>query len=124
MKNDEALRNIRLRFISYLMDTKNKNTIDDAKRRAFYKWIKNTSTPKTSLPNTEKALSLMRKAGEVVSEVFRQVGPLCIPGVNTLELANKADKIIRSHGATPQTFEEIENSNLEIIDLTYMYISK
>ncbi|MCQ2796381.1 MAG: type I methionyl aminopeptidase [Bacilli bacterium] len=43
----------------------------------------------------------MRKAGEVVSDVFRQLGPLCVPGVNTLELANKAGKIIRSHGAIP-----------------------
>ena len=50
---------------------------------------------------TDRELSLMRKAGEVVGKVFEGLKPLCVPGVSTLQLATKADEIIRSNGATP-----------------------
>ena len=50
---------------------------------------------------TSREISLMRKAGEVVAKVFTEVGPLCVPGVSTLYLANKAEEIIRKSGATP-----------------------
>ncbi|MCQ2791896.1 MAG: type I methionyl aminopeptidase [Bacilli bacterium] len=48
-----------------------------------------------------REIELIKKAGEVVSDVFKQLEPLCIPGVSTLALANKADQVIRSHGAIP-----------------------
>ena len=50
---------------------------------------------------TPREIQLMKEAGVVVSDVFKKVGPLCVPGVSTLTLANKAEEIIRSHGAIP-----------------------
>lgn len=48
-----------------------------------------------------REIQLMKKAGDIVSEVFLKLKPLCIPGVSTLALANEAEKIIRSRGAYP-----------------------
>lgn len=50
---------------------------------------------------TPRELDLMREAGKIVGKVFSGLEPLCVPGVSTLELAKKADEIIRSNGATP-----------------------
>ena len=38
------------------------NLIEKLLRKSFYKWLKNVSQPKTSIPNTEKACDLIRKA--------------------------------------------------------------
>lgn len=48
-----------------------------------------------------REIALMRKAGDVVSEVFLKLEPLCVPGVSTLTLANEAEKIIRKNGGIP-----------------------
>jgi len=50
---------------------------------------------------TQREISLMEKAGEVVAKVFTELEPLCVPGVSTLALADKAESVIRSCGATP-----------------------
>jgi len=50
---------------------------------------------------SSREISLMRKAGEVVAKVFTKVGPLCVPGISTLQLANKAEEVIRKEGAIP-----------------------
>ncbi|MCQ2794147.1 MAG: type I methionyl aminopeptidase [Bacilli bacterium] len=43
----------------------------------------------------------MRQAGQVVAKVFTTLKPLCVPGVSTLALANKADEVIRKEGGIP-----------------------
>jgi len=48
-----------------------------------------------------REISFLRKSGEVVADVFTKLKPLCVPGVSTLDLADKAEEVIRSHGATP-----------------------
>ena len=48
-----------------------------------------------------REIELMKLAGEVVSEVFLRLKPLCVPGVSTKKLADEAEKIIRSKGAIP-----------------------
>ena len=48
-----------------------------------------------------REIDLIKKAGDVVADVFLQVGKLCVPGVSTMTLAKKADEVIRSHGAIP-----------------------
>ncbi len=48
-----------------------------------------------------REIDLMREAGKVVALVFKELRPLCVKGVTTLELSQKADEIIRAHGCTP-----------------------
>jgi len=48
-----------------------------------------------------REVELMKKAGAVVATVFEKVGPLVKPGVSTKYLADEAEKVIRSMGATP-----------------------
>lgn len=48
-----------------------------------------------------REISLMKKAGEVVANVFTVLEPLCVPGVSTLSLAKKAEAIIKKAGAIP-----------------------
>ena len=48
-----------------------------------------------------REIELIKKAGDVVCEVFLQLKKLCIPGVSTKRLAEKADEVIRSRGAIP-----------------------
>lgn len=50
---------------------------------------------------SEREIGLMREAGKVVALVFKELEPLCKPGVSTQELADKAEEIIVSHGCTP-----------------------
>ncbi len=50
---------------------------------------------------SEREISLMREAGKVVAEVFKQLEPLCRPGVSSEYLSNKAEEIIRERGCTP-----------------------
>ncbi|HKM11493.1 MAG: type I methionyl aminopeptidase [Bacilli bacterium] len=48
-----------------------------------------------------REIALMRAAGRVVATVFKELEPLCRPGVSTAELNQEAGRIIRSAGATP-----------------------
>lgn len=48
-----------------------------------------------------REIALMRLAGQVVAKVFTTLKPLCVPGVSTDTLANKADEVIRKAGAIP-----------------------
>lgn len=45
-----------------------------------------------------REIELMRKAGALTAEVFRQVGPLVKPGVSTQYLADMAEKVINEGG--------------------------
>ena len=47
---------------------------------------------------SSREIELMKKAGEVVAKVFEQLEPLCVPGVSTYELNEKAEEIIFSNG--------------------------
>ncbi len=48
-----------------------------------------------------REINLMKEAGKVIALVFKELKPLCKPGVTTLALSEKAEEIIRSHGCTP-----------------------
>jgi methionyl aminopeptidase len=50
---------------------------------------------------SEREIELMRKAGKIVSSVFRTLKPLLIPGISTKELDEIAEKTIRDQGAYP-----------------------
>lgn len=50
---------------------------------------------------SDHEIELMRQAGAIVGKVFDELRPLCKEGVTTLELANKAEQVIRSFHATP-----------------------
>ncbi len=50
---------------------------------------------------SEREISLMREAGRVVALVFKELKPLCKPGVTTLYLSQQAEEIIRKNGCTP-----------------------
>ncbi|NLF82797.1 MAG: M24 family metallopeptidase, partial [Candidatus Gastranaerophilales bacterium] len=46
-------------------------------------------------------INLMKTAGSIVAEVLETMKELVKPGVSTLELDEKAEKIIKSHNAFP-----------------------
>lgn len=48
-----------------------------------------------------REIELMRKAGNIVACVFEALKPMLKAGVTTLELDQKAEEVIRSHGAIP-----------------------
>ena len=48
-----------------------------------------------------REINLMREAGKVVAQVFKELEPMCVPGISTQELANKAEQIILAHGCIP-----------------------
>ena len=62
MKNNDILRNLKLKYVTNMADRKLNDQIKDILRKAFQTFRKNTSEPKTILPDTEKAISLLRKA--------------------------------------------------------------
>lgn len=48
-----------------------------------------------------REIELMRIAGSIVAEVFKTLKPMIKPGISTYELAEEAEKVILSRGATP-----------------------
>ena len=62
MKNNDIIRNLKLKYATDMADRKVNNQMKDLLRKAFQTFRKNTSVPKTILPDTEKAISLLRKA--------------------------------------------------------------
>ena len=48
-----------------------------------------------------REINLMREAGKVVAQVFKELEPMCVPGICTPESANKAEQIILAHGCIP-----------------------
>ena len=62
MKNNDILRNLKLKYAMNMADRKSNDQMKDLLRKAFHTFRKNTSEPKTILPDTEKAISLLRKA--------------------------------------------------------------
>ena len=62
MKNNEILRNLKLKYATNIADKKLNEQIKDSLRNAFQILKKHTSVPKTILPDTEKAILLLRKA--------------------------------------------------------------
>ncbi len=62
LKNKELLKNIQLRYVTIIADRVRKDQDKDRLRTAFEKWRRNAQGPKTILPDTEKAIHLLRKA--------------------------------------------------------------
>ena len=62
MKNNTILRNLKLKYATNLADKNIKNQMKDLLRKSFLTFKKNTSLPNTILPDTEKAISFLRKA--------------------------------------------------------------
>lgn len=50
---------------------------------------------------TERELEIMREAGKIVALTHQELKQHIQPGISTRELDEIADKLIRSHGATP-----------------------
>lgn len=50
---------------------------------------------------SKREIELMREAGKVVAEVFNALEPFIKPGVNTEEIDQLAEKVIRSYGGIP-----------------------
>jgi len=53
------------------------------------------------ITKSAREIELMREAGHVVALVFETLRPMLKNGVTTLELDQKAEEVIRSHGCTP-----------------------
>lgn len=47
---------------------------------------------------SSREIELMKKAGAVVAKVFEELEPLCVPGISTYDLNEKAEEIIFSSG--------------------------
>lgn len=47
---------------------------------------------------SSREIELMKKAGEVVAKVFETLEPLCIPGISTYDINEKAEEVIFSNG--------------------------
>jgi methionyl aminopeptidase len=50
---------------------------------------------------TAREIELMRRAGALVAETFRVLGPYVVPGASILDLDKMAEEFIRSRGAEP-----------------------
>lgn len=50
---------------------------------------------------TERELEIMREAGKIVALTHQELKQHVVPGISTKELDEIAEKLIRSHGATP-----------------------
>lgn len=50
---------------------------------------------------SSREIALMKKAGEILANVFDVLEPLCIPGTTTKHLSEVAEKVIRDAGAIP-----------------------
>ena len=62
LKNKEILRKLKLKYITDITDRVRRDHLTKIIRKAFHTWRRNTSGPKSSLPDTEKAINLLRKA--------------------------------------------------------------
>ena len=62
MKNNDILRNLKLKYATIMVDKKLNSKIKNSLRNALEIFRKNTLVPKAILPDTEKAISLLRKA--------------------------------------------------------------
>jgi hypothetical protein len=62
LKNTETIKKLKIRFATDLADRANKEYIKNILRKTIRKWVRNTSGPRTVLPDTEKAINLLRKA--------------------------------------------------------------
>ena len=80
MKNNELLRNLKLKYITNMIDTKADSQIKDILRNAFNIFKRNTSSPKTALLDTEKAIALLRKA--TVQPFFQKMRENMIKDMN------------------------------------------
>jgi methionyl aminopeptidase len=50
---------------------------------------------------SSREIALMKKAGEILANVFDVLEPLCQPGITTKHLSDIAEKVIRDAGAIP-----------------------
>ena len=80
MKNNELLRNLKLKYVTNMIDTKADSQIKDILRNAFNIFKRNTSSPKTALLDTEKAIALLRKA--TVQPFFQKMRENMIKDMN------------------------------------------
>ena len=62
MNNKDLLRNIQLKYVTDITERTRKDQIKDILRKALQTWRKRSTIPKAILPDTEKAINLLRKA--------------------------------------------------------------
>lgn len=51
---------------------------------------------------SSREIALMKKAGQILANVFDVLEPLCIPGTTTKHLSDVAEKVIRDAGGIPE----------------------
>lgn len=49
---------------------------------------------------SSREIELMKKAGEVVAKVFETIEPMCVPGVSTYEINQKAEQVMYENDCT------------------------
>ena len=62
LKTNEVIKTLKLKFATDLADRNRRDTIKETLRKTIHTWRNKTSVPKTVLPDTEKAIGLLRKA--------------------------------------------------------------
>jgi len=62
LRNKEILKQLRIKYATDLADRVRRDQLKEILRKAFNRWRRNSSGPKTALPDTEKAINLLRKA--------------------------------------------------------------
>lgn len=111
---------LRKRIIQFL-----KKNIKLAKNAGFCYGVKRAveTTKKLRLENKDKNVFVL---GELIhnSQVISELDALGIKTINELKDNQSGICIIRSHGASPQVFEEIKQKGYELIDLTCPDVKK
>jgi len=62
LNNRDLLRKIQMKYVTDMAERNRKDQTKNILRKAFQTWRRITMVPKTSLPDTEKAINLLRKA--------------------------------------------------------------
>ena len=62
LRNKEIIKKLKLKYITDITDRVRREHLKKIMRKTVHTWRRNTSGPKTTLPDTEKAINLLRKA--------------------------------------------------------------
>ena len=80
LNNRDLIRSLQLRYVTDKIDRNRKDRLKELLRKAFQTWRRNTTGPKTALPDTEKAIYLLRKA--TVQPFFQKMRENIIKDMN------------------------------------------
>ena len=80
LNKKDLIRKLQLKLITDKADRNRIDKIKDILRKAFQRWRRNSSVPKTALPDTEKAINFLRKA--TVQPFFQKMRENIIKDMN------------------------------------------